>query len=212
MFWTTKQLVIVSGPPAAGKTTFLNQLKAEKLSPEIASLLPGKCQSWPLYTFGQAVARKLYEKSPRNLLLHVSSERVFRQSQQSQLLSLLRPFNRITAVHIVTPKDVLTERMRQRCSCASATKPETKVGDMLAVLDKYNRPGWVEDVYADFHTLLHLGTQVAVYCEHIFIEPYFSGRFAYPLYRWKLCDSRHWLRSALSAKRRSAWPIIQITM
>jgi hypothetical protein len=56
-----KRLLIVAGPTACGKSTFLRRLREQTLPAEILSRLPPGCDAWP-----QVNARKFHE----GLLLH----------------------------------------------------------------------------------------------------------------------------------------------
>jgi hypothetical protein len=63
-----RHLLLISGPSGGGKSTFIRQLAANSLAPDILSLLPDACGSWPVIEANNVLKGNLSPETLRNNL------------------------------------------------------------------------------------------------------------------------------------------------
>jgi hypothetical protein len=176
------QLLLVCGPSAAGKTTFIRQLQRDRLPAAVKSFLPEGAQGWPQSSAKEYVRGTGYAGLPRGgasipaLIFHYDTMRVnylgFADYEADPALEILGSAEAIVLVDLRPTPETLGQHVlwrrerRQRNRWVKklvhlgkrARRPELSsapaIPNSILVEDDCLQPGWIERQYARWDAYL----------------------------------------------------------
>lgn len=119
--WPLERLVLVAGARGAGKSTFIRQMVAGTLAPEIARSIPEGTADWPLYVDSKVLEwlppltkRKRPPGTPTEVVLHYDLIHLAMFDRKDKVLAALRLARDLTVVTVRPPTDVIVEQYGRR--------------------------------------------------------------------------------------------------
>jgi hypothetical protein len=120
---TLPRALLVAGPSAAGKSTFISQLKAGQIGAEIAARMPGDAAEWPLVNGNDVLKLGLpmlaEQGRTRGLIIHYDITHIPRFLVRGgyaadPLFQFLQQVETLTIVDIRVPAERLLEHLKAR--------------------------------------------------------------------------------------------------
>jgi hypothetical protein len=204
-----KQLVVVAGPQAAGKSTFMSHLALGRLPGELMSHIPPSAVSWV-----QTDAKRFLNRSSEThsaagqpkalpgLIFHYSLIRGGRLTTQNftsdPALEIQQISDEILFITIVPPPERLVSQFAERARAVQAQKSKRPLrrlqrlitGEGLPpmtmkqsrIFELYQLAGWLEELYRDWDTYVETRRHIKKNVQAIQVEPA-SGAGQEPSFR-----------------------------
>lgn len=178
-------LIWVAGPSGGGKSTFIRQLAAKTLAPEILALLPDLAGTWPLVEANNVLKGDLPKKSLRvdmsrtaEWLVHYDIVFIhcygITSYENDPIMDLLISAEVLDVVFVKPACDVLLTQFHERKIRHHHTKSKASLiwgrwfrrplrralapwtgKPVLTTVELYGRPHWLESCYQQWESFCH---------------------------------------------------------